>query len=776
MSLDHPETPRRAAYVPPAPDDDGDAGFDTVGFLMRRKWLIVFGVIVGLSLGYLYYVKQPAVYQSAGRVLVQKQSAQLPISGGVTMDPSIHRRDPLANDMFKIRSPQIVKPAVEENDLRNTNTLRRSADPVKSIINSLTVNRVEEGADILEVRFTGQDPEDCARIVDAVLRSYTQDVRTQFVNSSNQIVKYLGDAKDELDTKLKQAEAEYRTFRKETELLVQGNSAVNPFAAQIESTRAKLTNLRLEQTAIQSKLDAIDAALQHGGSREALQLMIDQTARAGDGDASSRSALSSVTERMFPLLLEEMVLLERHGPDHPKVREIRLKIDATQKMLEDLGIQRGGTGRRKVDFLQIYIDSLKLELATNATEQASLEALLAQQGAEAKALTDVEIKHGDLIAQKARLQEMFNTVLTKLEDVSLAADSEGYRAEVVAAPGRGWQVSPNFPKIMTVGAILGALCGLLLGYVVEAADQSFKSPQEISQLLGLHIIGHCPLITAVSRPRDANGNASVDPSVVAYYKPKSRGAEAFRAIRTALYFSTRGAGHKVIQVTSPHPGDGKSTLSSNLAVTIAQSGKKVIIVDADFRRPRVHKIFGINNEVGMSTAIAGDVDISDAIQQTPVANLDCLTCGAKPDNPSELLTSARFEELLSLLKEKYDFVLVDTPPVLAVTDPSAVAARVDGVLLTIRVNNKSRLDAARATEMLAQLEANILGVVVNGVDGKSRGYGYAGAGYRAGHIYGYGYGYGYGMSDEAAHPSHAKYFADDREAASLNGHRQRTRS
>src|SRR5690606_3725631 len=206
----------------------------------------------------------------------------------------------------------------------------------------------------------------------------------------------------------------------------------------------------------------------------------------------------------------------------------------------------------------------------------------------------------------------------------------------------------------------------------EAADQSFKSPQEISQLLGLHIIGHCPLITAVARPRDANGNTSVDPSVIAYYKPKSRGAEAFRAIRTALYFSTRGAQHKVIQITSPHPGDGKSTLSSNLAVTIAQSGKKVIIVDADFRRPRVHKIFGVASDQGMSAAIAGEIDIADAIQPTPGANLDCLPCGPRPDNPSELLTSARFEELLAVLRQKYDFVLVDTPPVLAVTDPSAV--------------------------------------------------------------------------------------------------------
>src|SRR5690606_19382975 len=183
------------------------------------------------------------------------------------------------NDMFKLRSPHIVKPAIEHHDLTSTNTLHKSANPVYAIINGLTVSRVEEGADILEVRFTGKDPEECARIVNAVMDSYTKDVRSQFVNSSNQIVKYLGDAKDDLDTKLKRAEEEYRNFRKQTELLVQGNAAVNPHAARIESTRSKLTELQLQQTAIQSKLDAIDQALQHGGSREALQLMIDQTAR-----------------------------------------------------------------------------------------------------------------------------------------------------------------------------------------------------------------------------------------------------------------------------------------------------------------------------------------------------------------------------------------------------------------------------------------------------------------------------------------------------------------
>ena len=251
-------------------------------------------------------------------------------------------------------------------------------------------------------------------------------------------------------------------------------------------------------------------------------------------------------------------------------------------------------------------------------------------------------------------------MLTKLEDVGFAADSGGYDAKVTERAGRGWQVEPNLAKIITVGSLLGALCGLLLGYVVDASDKSFKSPEEISHLLGLQIIGHCPLIAGTGHRRN-NNNSTVDPSVITFHKSKSRGAEAFRAIRTALYFSTRGAAHKVIQVTSPHPGDGKSTLSSNLAVAIAHSGKKVVIIDADFRRPRVHKIFGVNNDAGISTVISEELDLADAIQQTPVANLDCLACGPRPDNPSELLTSARFDELLGILREKYDFVLVDSP-------------------------------------------------------------------------------------------------------------------
>jgi capsular exopolysaccharide synthesis family protein len=197
----------------------------------------------------------------------------------------------------------------------------------------------------------------------------------------------------------------------------------------------------------------------------------------------------------------------------------------------------------------------------------------------------------------------------------------------------------------------------------------------------------------------------------------------------------------VVQITSPNPEDGKSTLTANLAVSIAQSGKRILLIDADLRKPQVHKIFGVGGDVGLVSVITGEVDPAEAIQPSAIPGLSLLPCGPVPPNPAELLTAPRFKDLLDVLREQFDFVLIDTPPLLAVTDPSVVAPRVDGVLLTVRITKNGRPAAERAKEMLDTLGANVLGVVVNGIDRNNGAGSYA---------YGYGYG-GYGYGSEKYH-------------------------
>src|SRR5262249_9211999 len=156
-----------------------------------------------------------------------------------------------------------------------------------------------------------------------------------------------------------------------------------------------------------------------------------------------------------------------------------------------------------------------------------------------------------------------------------------------------------------------------------------------------------------------------DPSLYAYHRPTSMAAEAFRGVRTALYFSMVGKGHQVIQVTSGNMGEGKTTVATNLAVSIAQSGRKVVLIDADLRRPPVHRLFRRAGGVGLTSVIVGEADLDSAVGDSGVTGLDIVPCGPRPVNPAELLSSPRFEELLDLLRTRYDFVIVDTPPLLA---------------------------------------------------------------------------------------------------------------
>src|SRR5262249_37980389 len=228
------------------------------------------------------------------------------------------------------------------------------------------------------------------------------------------------------------------------------------------------------------------------------------------------------------------------------------------------------------------------------------------------------------------------------------------------------------------------------------------------------IIGHIPLVAQqeVVPVLVAEGPpVELDGALIEYHKPRSPEAEAYRAVRTALYFNTHGERHKVVQVTSPNMGDGKSTVIANVAVAIAQSGRKVILIDADLRRPRAHRIFGLTARKGLAQVIAGTAELVEAVQPTVVPNLSVLPCGARPADPSELLTLPRFADLLEELRETYDYVLVDTPPLLAVSDPCAVAPRVDGVVLTIRVSKNGRPAAERACDMLAGLKGLGYGAV-----------------------------------------------------------------
>jgi capsular exopolysaccharide synthesis family protein len=343
----------------------------------------------------------------------------------------------------------------------------------------------------------------------------------------------------------------------------------------------------------------------------------------------------------------------------------------------------------------------------------------------------------------ARRQRLYDVVVGRVRDIRLIDQYGGYLTKVLS-PVQSAQkfVSPILWLALSLGAAGGLCFGFGLAYLVDYADRTFRSPEEVRRTLRLPLMGHVPALPAEPRKsrrkRKAAGAAesTIDHSVVTFHYPQSWEAESFRGLRTSVTFAGRGASHRVLQVTSPNPGDGKTTITANLAVALAQAGKRVLLVDCDLRNPRVHKMFGLENKLGVADCLAGDAEPFDAIQSTEVDKLWVMPRGSLAPNPSELLTSERFVQFLQIVRQQYDCVLLDSPPVLAVSDPCIVAPRADGVLLVIKTAKNGIVPAVRAREMLASLEAQLIGVVVNRCEGRpSDEYGRHVTG-----VYGYVYG------------------------------------
>jgi capsular exopolysaccharide synthesis family protein len=359
---------------------------------------------------------------------------------------------------------------------------------------------------------------------------------------------------------------------------------------------------------------------------------------------------------------------------------------------------------------------------------------------EAKRLANYQSCEETFRDEIARGQQLYDGIIKRLQEVNIVRDFGGYYARIITPPSGGRQVEPRALPIFSVAIFLGMVAGFGLAYLADWSDKSFRTPEEIQRHLGVPVVGHIARIGGeeAEARESLPGQPVLDPVLAAYHRARSPEAEAYRGVRTALYFSSHGKEYKLLQITSPGMGDGKTTTVANLGISIAQSGKRTLLVDADFRRPKLHELFGLSAPVGMATVLAGEAQLEQAIQESAVPGLSILPCGPIPPNPAELLTSPRFQEALGVLRERYDLVMIDTPPLLAVSDPAVVAPRVEGVLIILRYSKDGRPSAQRAKQILDTLGVSVLGVVVNAVDYQSAEgkYGYVR------HRYSYGYGYG----------------------------------
>jgi len=413
-----------------------------------------------------------------------------------------------------------------------------------------------------------------------------------------------------------------------------------------------------------------------------------------------------------------------------EIETLREQQTGTKKALEELyqsvessletaqttqGNQEAKRQREKeTELVRLYAtDLVRIQSKYKATfnELSTRAALLEEQA------SIIAGDMAELNVLKERIEDRRAAITQLLEKLSainiVSSNFNSTKVRLIANASIGEQVAPILLKYLALGILAGAVLGSGLAVLIDQSDLSYRTPIDIHHNLRAPVICKVPNIKRGKPDPSFIGS----PMLVAASRPNSPAAETFRAARTAIMFAAQKTDGRVFLFTSPSPGDGKSTTTCNLAVSLAQSGKKVVLVDADYRRPRVQQYFGVQFEPGSMDFLERKVTLEEALRTTEIqANLYLLTTGGRPKNPGEIVSGIDFHNMIAELREKFDYVLIDSPPVLPVADATAMASHVDGIFLILRIRRGVMLASRKAKEQLDMVHGNVLGVIVNGMD------------------------------------------------------------
>jgi capsular exopolysaccharide synthesis family protein len=559
---------------------------------------------------------------------------------------------------------------------------------------------------MLAVSFRSQDARLAADVVNTLLREYSeQTFRARYestLQATNWLTKQLVDLQLKVETS-QRALVDYQ----------QANGIIGIDEKQ-NITITKLDSLNRQ---------VIDAEADRIGKQANYELSLSADPNALPG-LQQDTLLQNLRQQEAELQRQYAQLSVQMGPAHPRLIEIeqglkQLQVSIAAEMQKVRSRARGDyqSALSRENLLRVAFEKQKLD---------------------ANELSTKAIRYLDLKREAEGNRNLYEDLQKKLKEASIASSLRQSNITVVdpaRIPDR--PASPNIPRNLLLGAFAGLSFGVLFAFIREHLDNTIRTPEQAKSVVELPSLGTVPLAKELEqsgRPglvaRNNLYSLSASKSLVSYLRPNSNVAESYRAIRTALLLSTPGKSPQVVMITSALPQEGKSTTTVNTGIVLAQKGSRVLLVDADLRRPFLHQILGTSSPNGLSALLTRDsASACRAAVQTQLPNVFMVSAGVCPPNPAELLASDAMRECIVRWRSEFDFILIDTPPVLSVTDAVALSPEMDGVLLVLRSGTSTRESLRRSCDLLTQVGAKLTGFVVNGVDLGSANayyYGYGG--------------------------------------------------
>jgi len=698
--------------------------------LIKRKWLVT-AVIVGIFMAVaVASLRQTPIYDAVGRIAVNKADSNLISFKDSSPDTDyVYEQSDLDTEVRILQSDLMALQVIRQLNLdkrpefgghAEQTQANLVADPLQTDSNRasgllaafhgrLRVALIPSTR-IMEIHFTSTDPQLAASAVNTLAATYVeQNFKTKF-ESTMQASDWLSKQLVDLQMKVETSQEKLVRYQKEHEILGMDEKQ--------NITTEKLDELNKEMTAAESDRMEKEAVYRQTQTNDpdaiAAAIIADPT---GSSSNATSGLLDKLREQQASLRIQVAEISTQFGPSYPKIAQLNNQIKEIDRQMQS------ETNKA--------VDHLKGQYLAALQRENMLRGAFEKQKQEANKLNESAIEYSILKRDLDSNRTLYEGLLEKLKEAGVTAGlrSNNFRiidaARVPTSPSE-----PNIPRNLSFALVLGIISGVGLAFLLENMDNTVRTPEQAQVISGLPSLGMIPL-GSKSGNHGPNGKrlaltASQEVvETVTQIRPQSQMAESYRALRTSLLLSNLGAPPKVIMVTSARPQEGKTTTSINTAIVLAQKGVRVLLMDADLRRPSIHKALGMGPRSGLSNVLTGSATLQQTITTSPILpNLLIMPAGTPPPNPAELLASSNMRDLVTELRESYDHIVIDTPPTLSVTDAVVLSPRADATILVIRSGQTTKQALRRARDILMQVNAHVAGVLLNAVDLTSPDYYY----------------------------------------------------
>lgn len=676
--------------------------------LLRRRWLILAVLVAGVSVAAVITLMRVPQYRASATLEVQRQETRI-IEGADVEPATIADAEHMATQYELLRSRALAERAAEVLDLpadarfanpkaSRSERLAQATDKVMKSLEVLPVSRSR----VIQVRVRGPYPAETARIVNAVAENFIEMNLERRYNATSYARSFLEERLATTKTALEEAERKLNDYSRQQQILDLSSAGGSELGSSLDA----------------SSLIAVNAALTEAQQARiaAEQKYIEARDNPSTRDFLDNEGIKTLRTKRSELVSEYEEKLSKFQPDWPEMKQLRSKIDALDREIE--------TERQR------FVGALEAAFRASVRAQEALETRVKELKGDVQNLRDRSVEYNILAREADTLRGQYDALLQRFKEVSIASGIGASQVSIVdraEVPGRPFE--PDLQSELLRALVLSLALAIGLALLLEFIDDTIKTPDDVKAKLGLAVLGVVPVLKG-------------KPNVAAMLRDaRSAFSEAFSSVRTSLQFATSEGAPRSILITGVRPGEGKTSSALSMAVAFANTGVKVLIVDADLRRPSFASAPG--SSIGLSGYLTQGVALRDHVVPGAFENVFLLPAGVIPPNPAELLSNARMGRLMDEARGQFDLVIVDSPPVLDFADSPTLSAVCDATILVLQAGNIRRPAALRAITRLHEAQANIVGAILTKFDVRRAEYAY-------GYSYNYAYGYNMGKKSLAA--------------------------